>query len=333
MARQKILILGFSVTEVGDGYAPLVRRALAARASDIEMSTCGIGGLNPLPVPALYNDVLLRQGPFAHVFIEIGTSIYGQTPADSFADKADAVYDLLYTIASSGACVSLINLFRKDFDYDYYAYDMMLEALAYRFDLPLLDLGAGLQRQRGREFACGLLRDLVHTNGEGSQFQAQAIEQFVLEVVAAPRRVQPLPRPKLRRKALWLAEQNGSVNTVPFSRGGLSVAALALPAHQSCTVRIPDGATPLGISFLSGPLTGELEIDGEHFSKPVKLQTYDGHCYYRRFNFAKVAVPASSKSLRIRQLAAMPSVLLSKGQADPSGRVGELFALHYMEPA
>jgi hypothetical protein len=333
MAHHRILILGFSVTEVGDGYAPLVRRALAARASDLEVNICGIGGLNPLPVPAIYNDVLLRRGPFTHVFIEIGTSIYGQTPADSFADKADAVYDLLYSIASSGASVGLINLFRKDFEYDYYAYDMMLEALAYRFDLPLLDLGAGLERQRGRDFACSLLRDLVHPNGEGSPFQAQAIEQFVLEVLAAPRRVQRLPRPKLRRKALWLAERGGSANTVLFSRAGLSVDALALPAHESCTVRIPDGATPLGLSFLSGPLTGELEIDGEHFPKPLKLQTYDGHCYYRRFNFAKVGVPASSKTMRIRQLAAVPSIPLSKGQADPSRRVGELFALHYVEPA
>lgn len=116
----------------------MARRDAEAR---IEVHVCGVGGLNPLPLPALY--------------------------------------DLFERVARSGAGVALINLYRDDFDYPFRLYDMRLESLAARHGRQLLDLGARLARDEGRTFCRGLLRDTVPTDKEGAQFQAGQVWQFV----------------------------------------------------------------------------------------------------------------------------------------------------------
>lgn len=329
----KVLIMGFSVTGARSGYAQVLQDAAAAGAlADVEILRCGLAGLTPLPLAVVYERAAAKRGPFDYVFLEIATSIYGARIADWPNEGLDLLYDLFDRIAQSGAGVGLINLYRDDFDYPYHLYDMMLEALAARHGLPLLDLGAGLARREGATFCKALLRDTVHTNAEGSRFQAEAVGDFIREALRANRRPQDLPKPRRRAREVDVATACG-LPSRDFSAYGVETVHGVLSAGEGCVAKLPAGALLYGISYVSGPRSGELELHLHGVDSIVPVMTYDEFCFVERYNFSAIRTTEACTGVAITLKDAMPDIRLLKGEADLSPREAYPIALHYFEKA
>jgi hypothetical protein len=322
----KVLVLGFSVTAERGGYADLVREGV--RQAGIDVHVCGVGGVNPLPLPVIYEGLLEQHGPFGHVFLEIATSVYGTQIADWWRDGLDVLYDLFSCIQASGAEPALVNLYRDDFKYPYHVFDMVLESLSRRFNVPLLDLGASLLATQGVEFCRSLLRDVVHTTPQGSQYQAEAVSRFILDTIHARMKSRPFPQPLVRRRAVPFVCGGTSIEGADFHRSGLRVKHAVLPSGSTCAIKLPSNAQACGISFLSGPLSGELELRFESSTRIDTVQAFDEHCYYERYNYRRFS-PIRCETVTCTQLPGIPSTKLRKGEPNLAARVGKPVALHY----
>lgn len=325
--KPKVLILGFSVTADKGGFAELVRR----RAADhgIEVVVCGAGGVYPLSLPLVFEHVCRQRGPFDYVFLEIATSLYGAKVTDWKHDGLDLLYQIFSSIQATGAELAFINLYRDNFDYRYHVFDMLLESLAHRFNVPLLDLSAGLLAQRGVEFCRSLLRDVVHTTVEGGEFQAEAVWNFLCATLRRDTRCLPFPCPIRRREAVSFIDGCGGMESGAFSRSGLELRYGILKAGEECTIMVPPHARVSGISFLSGPLSGKLELTFRGANKIEVIQAFDEHCFYERYNYRLLNLEGC-ESVTCRQLEELPGVALRKGEMDRGQRVGKLVALHYV---
>jgi hypothetical protein len=332
MSMRRVLIFGYSVTEDKAGFAALTRElARASPLDEIEVEICGVGGLNPLPMAALYERVVKYAGPFDYVFLEFSTTIFGARITDWVREGLDPLYDLFERIMASGARLALINLYRDDFSYPYHVYDMVLESLSARHGIPLLDLGAGLFRHEGQIYCRSLLRDNVHTNQEGAVFQANRVWSFIRSVIRDDRPHNNLPAPQWHRRALDLATACPTLQSSQFSRAGLKLTCGVLKAEESCLVTIPEDVQLYGISFLSGPLSGEFTLDFHGVNKRIAIAAYDERCYYLRYNFRRFGLIAGCTAVTITQGASLPDIRLVKGEANLSARVGNPIALHYFE--
>jgi BNR repeat-containing family member len=328
----KVLLFGFSVTEDRNGYSDWIIKKAKLSKEEINIIVCGVGGLNPLPLATLYEQLHASKGPFDYVFLEISTSIYGTKVVDWEFSVLDLLYDVISRIQKLGAQTAFINLYRDDFDYSYHVFDMILESLSLRFDIPLLDLAARLKRLRGEKFCRSLLRDVVHTNHSGSEFQGSSISDFISETVWRRRRNKPVPAPKRIARVVRFSDAAVGPELEQFSRAGLDLILVRIEAGKSCTINIPDGAILYGISYISGPLAGDLVIQFSNDGNSLVVSAFDEHSYYPRYNLRRFEERRGCQSVTVTQTEQMPVVQPLKGVPDTSPRVGLLAALHYFEP-
>jgi len=326
---KKILILGFSVTEDGKGFAQVAKKLLSTTNPEIEVHVRGIGGITPQLLSVLFEQFDKNDGSFTHVLLEIATSVYGKRQFESIErDVLDVIYDLLHKIQLSGAQISLVNLYRSDFNYSYHYFDMILESICNRYKLPLLDLANGLLVEKGSESLAPFLRDVVHTTEAGAEFQGREVASFINEVIACNILNKKIPTPRNLIRSLSIVNQSVDFPQYVYKRSGMELIGVSIAEGENLAISIPDGYSFCGISFLSGPLSGNLGLKFDGAEKETIIATYDEFCYYDRFAFRWFNGFVKCKSIVIRQLPGMPSVQLKKGSADNGARLGRLFEVY-----
>ncbi len=324
---KKILLVGFSVTADSSGYADLTRRMLKVADPNLSVEILGIGGVNPLPLTAIFDLISIEQIGYTDVVLEIATSIYGSKISSVEDEIIDVLYDILNCLQKAGVRVSFVNFFRNNFNYDYHVFDMVIESICSRYGVKLLDLGRNLLVSKGRIFCQNLLRDDVHTNETGANYQAISVASFILDFVADRKyRNFTFPSPRRIRKAISCSKF--SEKTSLFSRSGLSCRVAEIYQLNSIKIDLPIGVMIFGVSYLSGPRSGQIEIDF-HDESTIVVQCFDEFCFYKRYNFSRFNPRRSVGSVTITQLAGMPTNPLKKGIKDYSERLGEIVQLHY----
>ncbi|WP_306396787.1 hypothetical protein [Telluria beijingensis] len=329
ISNTKVLLLGFSVTEDRLGYAHVAKKLLLVSHPEIDLYICGVGGITPQPLSVLFEHVDKQHGPFSHVFLEISTSAHSKYTLHSVErDVLDVAYDLFRKIQTTGAEVSLINLYRKDFDYEYHYFDMLLESLSARFQIPLLDLGNKLLAERGREALAPFLKDYVHTTEAGADFQGREAARFIGEVVTSGARNKKTPLPRTTISSLSVISQVTNASQYWYKRGGIELTAASIDEGNEIEILIPDGYSVCGISFLSGPRSGKLGLRFDSAEMETIISTYDEYCYYERFNYRWFNSHFSGKSVAVRQISGTPDVELRKGSVDSRPRIGRIFDIY-----
>jgi hypothetical protein len=332
-SRARVLMLGFSVTEDSSGYAVVAKRTLAASHPDVDVYICGIGGISPFPLPALFAHLNRQHGPFTHVFLEIATSIHGKRNIESVErDGLSVLFDLFKQIQANGAQIALINLYRDDFDYPYHYFDMLLEALSHRYRIPLLDLANGLLADEGKQFITSLLRDSVHTTASGSEFQGKAVSAFISEVLGSDVKNRKTPHPRTETQSLSIPALFPGRPQSNFRRAGLELAAMKVDEGEEIVIPIPEGFSFCGFSFVSGPLAGNFGVRFDGAGKELLVPAYDDRCYYERFNYRWFKQTVACKSVFIRLHPGRPPIDLKKGEPNNDPRVGELIAAYVSSP-
>lgn len=305
----RTLLLGFSVTASQFGYATRLQERFES------LTVIGIGGINPLPLPGLFDSITERHGSFDFVLLEISTSVYSRLAQ---ADDAKIILqDLTHRIQSTGAQVGFISLYRDDFDYSVQPFDPLIRSVCEAYGLPLLDLGPGLLASHGREYCRSLLRDVVHTNDHGADFQADHVAEFIRSLESVPKQA-AVPVPKRRHRQLVLGTEG-------FSRAGLDCSYLSIPSGQSHTVDVPGTATVFGVFYITDPASGFVTFTADHSSTLLLLYELSGtpHFGYQRLNLRGC--------VKIEPLPDIPDVKLRKGELSPEPRTAKIAALHIFE--
>lgn len=324
---KKILIIGFSVTADSKGYAEIAKQLLTQADPTLDVHVLGVGGVNPLPLTALFDLINIESSGYTDVVLEIATSIYGLKISSVEEEILDVLYGILHRLQAAGIRTSFVNLFRDNFDYNYHIFDMVIESICSRHDVRLLDLGRQLLVARGRVFCRSLLRDDVHTNETGSNFQGVSVASFILDFVA-DRKYRNFKFPAPRKIRRGIEFKNYTTHRTAFRRSGLSCEVAVLNEFESISIPLPDDVNVFGISFISGPRSGDIEIDF-HDGNPHRLSCFDEYCFYKRYNFARFKTRSSLGSVKVSQLSGISAVSLKKGDKDSSPRIGELVQLHY----
>lgn len=323
----KILILGFSVTADPSGFAPRVKSYLS-RIPGLEIDICGIGGGNVLIMPPIFDQLSAKSGPYDFVFLELATSVYGSKQSN-WSECLNLLYDLLSRVQSTGARIGLINLYRSDYEYQFHVFDMIIESIAMRYNLALLDKAMGLERDLGPEFCKSLLRDVVHTNVLGAMTQADWVSDFIQKSIVSiiPQHLLPLPKyqasfltfssnPKVHPKELF-----------KYKRAGLELDCMILNEDESCSLLLPEEAIVYGISFCRHSLCGKIQLNYGHQTKNIDVMMYDQNSYYTHFGFQRIPHISNAIEITVTQSSETPTIQLTKGEKSIGKRFGLLHAI------
>jgi hypothetical protein len=324
----RLLVLGFSNTGLRAGYTGPLKTLLAERHPELELFVCGLGGLSPHVVPVAFERMQRRHGPFTHVVLEIATSVYARSTADTPEQAGQLILDCLHRVAESGARPALLHLFRTDLTEARLPFARLLTEAATAHGYPVVDLAEDLVRRKGEDFVRGLLRDTVHTTPEGSLYQAEevlaALEGWLRST--APAAIPP--RPALRR--LGLALQPFARRAGLFHWQDFLCETGVIEAEETLTVELPEPLRVFGLTYLVGPRTGRLEFGLD--DRMVAIEAFDEHAHFVRLGL-RVLAPSQQGLVRrvsLRQDPAMPQVSLKRGTPDEGPREGQVVDLLHL---
>lgn len=302
----KILVFGFSVTGEPDGFVERCNQL----CPEHEVFRIAIGGLQPDQGWHLIPGIVRQHRPDA-LIIEEATAIYRKRPETPqlTSDHTSALEHVFRVCNDIGVRVGFL--------------DLPLSGVDESFDW-LLALHAGLSKKYGIPHVAlpldeSLLRDIVHTNEDGKDAYAAALQQLIGEIASSEADFTELGIGR-GFEAFSMDEVEVTEGSFgEFSRTGLTVKLLELPEGKACRVELPKTVTISGFIMTMGPVTGDLAFDlGETHAS---LHCYDRHCYYLRLN-GKPITPAVAGEFTVHQGSALPQDELLKGEKNLGPRVG-----------
>jgi len=310
---KRILVFGFSVTELKDGYFATVANLLD---KEYELTKIGIGGASLSVVP--YLSTILKYHHYDYVLFEIGTCI-------RFAEEQPAKYDdliseIIDACRRSGALACFVNLFRDKINYEHDNLSRAIESSAKSNNLPFLDLIRPLIKIKHAGEMANYLYDGTHTTPNGAIYYGQKIAKFIRTL---PNWANTIKLEVVTNKVMFLIEgfcdSHGEM-----SRGGLKLPFSKLEEGRALKGTVPIDMKFRGLIFIMGPDTGVFEVSSSKITR--KVNAYDQFCYYERFSYW-LRNESNSHEFYIRQTVIEPAVTLKKGQPFSGPKVGRLVGI------
>ena len=311
MNKNKILILGFSVTAERPGFVGAAEEELKRRFN-AEVAKVGLGGLQPYHARYLFPQIIEEHDPDILILDHA-------TPAfrNFYNDQEDYRLSLLSVIRECYECgirISMIDFPRTDVDYDN-------DWVSKCHDEICTELGIPYRRVSLKE---GILRDEVHTTEYGNQFYAD----ILLEMVPQAKQLDVDPEQFVnvpRYDAIRMADIQPDLPTHTIDRGGYRTNLVCLTAGQTLHTDFEQPLKFCGFTALMGPRTGALEIE----AGPIKRRqvAYDQFCYYERMGAFIVNQGINGPKVdkvSVTQNAEIPSIDLLKGEKNTGPRLGAI---------
>ncbi len=318
MNNARILLLGFSCTEVGNGYTKELVPGLKREFPEAEIFRCGLGGLSPPIVSAFLKNLHETKGPFTHVVLEISTSLYAwQKEADPQSCR-DTLLDLLLLCNEIDAIPLFLMLHRKSLKPTTVDLNGIIRDVCTETQTEYIDLAEGLAQKYGSDFANSMLRDEVHTNDMGGMLQSDLALWRIIHWVNFTSKSNVAINPRLRRVPIsFLDLMPETVSSGLFTRRDYEQNYFEYSSEKPLEIHFDKPKSILGFSFLMGPHGGYLKfgIDGP----PDKtIRAYDERCYYTRvgFKFVNGFSGRLVSSLQFQSDSGHEQIELLKGQRD-----------------
>jgi len=321
MNKPRLLLLGFSCTELGDGYTKTLIPSLQAELPGIEIFRCGLGGLTPPTIPFFLKRLHETKGPFTHVVLEISTSSYQWLQGVNAITTRDVLLDTIQLCNDINALPIFLMLYRKAHKKPTIVLNDIIREVSDQTQTPRIDLAEAFSDKYGHEFSQSLLRDVVHTNATGGALQADlALWQLINWMNTQNDRPIVSTQPKLRRTPRSI--DSLAADQIPrgvFSRRDLQQTYVDLPEGDSLTIDLGEPRLVMGVSYAMGPATGyfQMIIDADN-DKPITVPGFDQRCYYPRMSFRPFNAYKGRKlqSITFQVIPGHESVKLLKGERD-----------------
>lgn len=318
----RVLLLGFSCTELGDGYTKTLMPSLQQALPGVEIFRCGLGGLTPPTIPFFLQRLQETKGPFTHVVLEISTSSYQWLAGVEASSTRDVLLDTLQLCRDSQVQPIFLMLYRKAHKKPTILLNDIIRSVSSETNTPCIDLAEGFSDKYGHEFAQSLLRDVVHTNATGGALQADLALWRLVYWLRMPPEPPLLPvKPRFRRipiSADTLAPARFTRGT--FSRRDLQQTYVEVPEGEVLTLDLGQPRQVMGVSYAMGPTTGyfSMSIDGGA-ADPIVVPGFDQRCYYPRMGFRQFNTYKGRKiqSLTLQVVPGHEDIVLLKGERPP----------------
>ena len=329
---RKVLIIGFSCTELSDGYAAALSEMLTERFIGIQIFRCGLGGLNPHVIPSAIEKLNQTHGPFTHVILEVSTSIYAWNTRDSFDLAADLAVDIAYKASISGARTAILLLYRHEKQPALVPWNDILRDLAVREGYPIVDLAEGFIKDRGIDYALSLLRDVTHTTKEGSRIQAELILNALAGWLTDTSPGKVSRNSIVNRSSVSFADLTGAASQL-FRRLDATFPYIELAAGESIRIDFPKPVLTNGITFVYGPWGGRvsMSVDDE---EPIYFDCIDDRSYYERLGL-RYFNPRDGRNvtrIELKQENFRPAVSLLRGEVDSEPPKARLVSILTLSP-
>lgn len=313
----KILVFGFSVTAEAAGYVERWSSENGSLYPELTISKVGLGGLQPFSVRHLLGGILDRNNPDV-LIVEIATAATRGLPVlqERIEDHQDTVKAIFSECRCRGIKCGFLDLPLSGVNPKN---DWMAKVhwqMCAQYNVPRSVV----------EYQEGTLRDNVHPNDAGKAIYAGAFGSLLSDVLEAKCSFDGLSGERqFGAFTVDMLEVDGGARR-EFSRAGLFVPAISIPAGETVTITLPEEVVVSGVLALMGPQTGFMEI--ELAGKSQSVCFYDPHCYYERVGGRRID-PAVTSKISFTQTEEVPTVELIKGEKNTSSRIGGLTHILY----
>lgn len=298
MMNNKVLCIGFSVTEEREGYVKELQDILALDSISIEKFS--IGGATFAVLPFFLHD-LLSDHRGGVVLFEIATCYRFRKDIREY----DKILHEIVSICEFYQCRPLfLNLYRSKVEYRSDLLVTAIESICARRGIVAIDLYNDIR------YASDInvyLRDGVHTTPVGAKYYAQLAAPYIREVFNKNYKVFSIP-------SLAKAEHFDHLCRVgTFSRGGLETNYIEIDQANSVDFIFPEEILLCGIVYLMGPKAGVMHLTLPEKKFQRRIYMYDERSYYNRCSYSLIPEQAC-QHIRLEQLAERPDITLVKGK-------------------
>ncbi len=328
---KNILFFGFSVTEQKSGFARILADRLSNEDLNVNCVVRGFGGMHPPDANHLF-EKLVPPGQFDVVVFDITTTAFRDDVNHRYQKGTDDARDgfalpvvqLIAKAFQRGAKVIVVNLPRRDVDYNDDQFSAVCKNICASCDIPFIDLALRLQIDGEIQ---SLLVDEVHTTEAGSQKLAAMLYEPLTDAIrddTASHTEAICAEIAGYSSSLSFVDVTSPSKTGHFHRS-TDIDFIEVDADASITIVMPHVVYLAGISYIMGPLSGDLLISIDGAPSELRINAHDEHCYYERLHATMFDEPLIvNATLSIRQDNNLPAVTLKKGEPNLSSRVGKL---------
>ena len=322
----RVLILGFSCVAVPDGFAEKLRIKLQ-NSGVKNVFLAGLGGLSPSIIPIAFQKINAQHGPFTHVLLEIGTSIYSENTQDNAEQARDLAFECLHQVSVTGAKPAVVLLYRQSMQPFVVNWNDVVSQVCEQYAVPVVNLAEQLVASRGIDFVNSLLRDNVHTSEAGSEYQAAEIFEQLNDWFSGSAAPQMVPRPRHFRKSISLAHFGETRGL--FSKQHYCFEYAKIRTSESLVVKFMMPVRGIAFTFIFGPWAGDIQVTIDN-SRPFVVHAVDERSYYERLGMRNFSILPGRSLSRIcfTQLPDRPTGLkLLKGSFSDGGLEARLVDL------
>lgn len=324
-ALKKILVVGFSVTEMPSSYFAIAQHAARARGLDFELYQCGIGGITTESLPYFIDHILDAHPDCTHVVFEVASSYVRQVYAQHISYNPSYDFEiwkqierLILSCHTRGKEAMFFNLPRKDVNYANDMLEAIIAKVCDAYATPVLSVSS--EALLSKTDLSTLLLDEVHPSPLAAQLYSEKLLAFLARL--------PIPTVRnsyvteLRYDSIQLAAQC-SKTIREFRRHGYRERYVSLKEGTPVRIDLGSPRNIEGFSVLCGPKSGMLYITTD-----IKREffCYDEHCYYERM-MTSVQPLGEAKTITFEMSSVVPDIELLKGQKNTEAREIGLFYL------
>lgn len=281
---KKILFLGFSCTELGDGYTKYLGPELTSRVEGLSTLRCGLGGLTPPMVPSTLKSIHKNEPDISHVLFEISTSLYAWNSDTTTEEATDIVVDLIYYCKLHKIKPFFLILYRKSLKSPVIDLNGVIKSCCKAQNVDYLDLSDEFFARYDADFVESLFRDVVHTNMRGARLFTDLSAPYIVKwLLETCKDTETSMVPKYERVALPICELIDRNPSGFFKRRDYVRPYLEISETELCHIKFAHPTNISALTFVLGPSSANFKIcfseNGENW---VQVRGFDKRCYYER---------------------------------------------------
>lgn len=285
MAKQRILIIGFSNVAVLYGFSiPLIER-MSATHPDTEIVRVGLGGLLPQVIPPYIRASKDTLGDFTHVMMEITSSVYSHSRLATNESATELLLDCLHAVKEIGAQPSFMLHYRNREGKELLDFEGLTCDLAAKYEVPVLNLSSALVDEFGLEHANSLLRDKAHTTEEGSELFAERAHSFLSGLIEndANPKLDQVPLPQWRRELLQMIGLMDQCTKSMLDLQNIMLPYAIFDGNSSATIDLGETTRVMALTHVmhSGGGHCDIVLDGV---ETLKLTSIDPMSHFTRIS-------------------------------------------------
>lgn len=312
----KVLFVGFSVTAATPGYYFELKKLREKGHIEFDVDFIGLGGVHLHQLCYIYDELISQKSP-DHIVFEVLTSGHRKND-DGMGDRLykEPFLSVLKSSLKKCSNIALLNLFRKDVDYEVDLMTKVYDDIAKAYNIPVIEMSKNFLSMIDKGNIDDYIWDVVHTTKLGARTYADEIIQYFSNLEQKPRINGELIQSDVTK--MYTSESYNPKKEFAFLGKGFFIDFQMITPQKPLFYQLDNSIDIEEICFITGPNSGDLVLEINQ-NERVELAPYDSHSYYERVYFKPIGLKNVS-NIKLSLDINAPSLELKKGEWDLSSR-------------